>query len=304
MIAIVQVLEQTLFGWVVDALAKGEGAFPIIGLWAALGLVGIFASVIVAVAADRMAHRRRLAAMGDAFERAITLPISYHAEKGSGAVVRAILAGTDSLFWNWLSFLREQLTAIVGILFLIPTAIRMDWRMASILGGLAVIYLVLNMMVVSRTSEGQAAVEQYHSNVYGRVGDVLGNVTVVQSYTRLGAEMQAMQDIMGQLLAAQYPVLTWWGLLTVLTRAAATITMVLVFAIGAVLATARRDHGRHHRRLRRLRQSADRQARPALGLLRADQPAGADAAHLFRPDRRQGTCRREGQRPHARRRQG
>ena len=235
-IAIVQVLEQIMFGWVVDALAKGEGAFPVIGLWAALGLVGIIASVIVAVAADRMAHRRRLAAMGDAFERAITLPISYHAAKGSGAVVRAILAGTDSLFWNWLSFLREQLTAIVGILFLIPTAIRMDWRMASILGGLAVVYLVLNVMVVRRTSAGQAAIEQYHSNVYGRVGDVLGNVTVVQSYARLSAEMQAMRDIMGQLLTAQYPVLTWWGLLTVFTRAAATITMVLVFAVGALLA--------------------------------------------------------------------
>ena len=235
-IAIIQVIEQQMFGWVVDALAKGDGAFPIIGLWAALGFIGIIASVIVAVAADRMAHRRRLAAMGDAFERAITLPISYHAEKGSGAVVRSILSGTDTLFWNWLSFLREQLTAIVSILFLVPTAIAMDWRMASILGGLAVVYFILNMAVVRRTTDGQAAVEQYHSNVFGRVGDVLGNVTVVQSYTRLGAEMAAMRLMMRNLLTAQYPVLTWWGLLTVLTRAAATVTMVAVFATGAILA--------------------------------------------------------------------
>ncbi len=235
-VAIVQVLEQKLFGWVVDALAQGTGAFPIIGLWAGLGLIGIIASVVVAVAADRMAHRRRLSAMGDAFERAITLPISWHAEKGSGAVVRAVLSGTDALFWSWLSFLREQLTAIVGILFLVPTAIAMDWRMASILGALAVVYLFLNMAVVRRTSEGQSDLERHHSNVYSRVGDVLGNVTVVQSYTRLGNEMQAMRNIMSQLLAAQYPVLTWWGLLTVFTRAAATITMVLVFAVGAILA--------------------------------------------------------------------
>jgi ATP-binding cassette subfamily B protein len=236
-IAAVQVYEQVLFGWVVDALSKGEGAFPIIGLWAALGLFGILASVIVAVASDRLAHRQRLAAMGAAFERAITLPISYHAERGSGTVVRSILAGTDQLFWLWLSFMREQLAAVVGILILVPTAIRMDARMAAILGVLAVIYLILNIFVVNRTSGGQAAVEQYHNNVFGRVGDVLGNVTVVQSYTRLGAEVQAMRDIMGQLLTAQYPVLTWWGLLTVLTRAAATITMVAVFAVGAVLAS-------------------------------------------------------------------
>jgi ATP-binding cassette subfamily B protein len=234
-IAVVQLAEPILFGWVVDALSKKDEASRIIWMWAALGLFSILASVVVAVSADRLAHRRRLAAMSLAFERAITLPISWHAEKGSGAVVRTILAGTDALFWLWLSFMREQLTAIVGILCLIPTAIAMDARMAAILGVLAVVYLILNMFVVRKTSDGQAAVEQYHTNVYGRVGDVLGNVTVVQSYARLGAEMQAMRDYMQALLSAQYPVLTWWGVLTVLTRAAATITMVAVFTVGAWL---------------------------------------------------------------------
>ena len=235
-VALVQLAEPILFGRVVDALSRGEGAFPIIGVWATLGLVGIVASVTVAVVADRLAHRRRLAALGEAFERAIILPISYHAEKGSGAVVRTILAGTDALFWSWLSFLREQLTAGVGIAVLVPTAIVMSRTMALILAGLAALYLVLNVLVVRKTSVGQTTVERYHNNVYGRVGDVLGNVTVVQSYGRLAAEMAAMRGIMDELLAAQYPVLTWWGLLTVLTRAAATITMVAVFGVGALLA--------------------------------------------------------------------
>jgi ATP-binding cassette subfamily B protein len=234
-VAAVQLAEPVLFGRVVDALSRGQGAFPIIGLWAALGLFGIVASVIVAVVADRLAHRQRLSALGLAFERAIILPISYHAEKGSGAVVRTILAGTDALFWNWLSFLREQLTALVGIAVLVPTAIAMNKSMALILMLLAALYLVFNLLVVRRTSDGQATVEQYHNNVYGRVGDVLGNVTVVQSYARLADEMQAMRTVMSQLLAAQYPVLTWWGLLTVLTRAAATVTMVAIFAVGALL---------------------------------------------------------------------
>jgi ATP-binding cassette subfamily B protein len=185
--------------------------------------------------ADRLAHRRRLAALGQAFEHAIILPISYHAEKGSGAVVRTILAGTDALFWNWLSFLREQFVALVGILVLIPTAIYMNPTMAAILGVLAVVYVLANMLVAQKTSTGQAAVEQYHNNVYGRVGDVLGNVTVVQSYGRFASEVQAMRSIMAQLLTAQYPVLTWWGLLTVMTRTAATIAVVAIYAVGAVL---------------------------------------------------------------------
>jgi glucan exporter ATP-binding protein len=191
--------------------------------------------VVVAVMADRLAHRRRLAALGQAFEHAIVLPIAYHAEKGSGAVVRTILAGTDALFWNWLSFLREQFVALVGLIVLVPTAFYMNARMALILAALAVIYVAANVFVARKTSTGQAAVEQYHNNVYGRVGDVLGNVTVVQSYARFASEMQAMRTIMAELLAAQYPVLTWWGLLTVLTRTAATITVVAIYAMGAVL---------------------------------------------------------------------
>ena len=234
-LGVVPIAEQVLLARVVDALALGQGAFPIIGLWALVGLVGILAGVVVAVMADRLAHRRRLAALGQAFEHAIILPISYHAEKGSGAVVRTILAGTDALFWNWLSFLREQFVALVGILVLIPTAIYMNPTMALILATLAVVYVLANVLVARKTSTGQAAVEQYHNNVYGRVGDVLGNVTVVQSYARFASEMQAMRSIMGELLAAQYPVLTWWGLLTVLTRIAATVAVVGIYAVGAVL---------------------------------------------------------------------
>ncbi len=234
-LGIVPIAEQVLLARVVDALTLGQGAFPIIGLWALVGFVGIVAGVIVAVMADRLAHRRRLAALGQAFEHAIILPISYHAEKGSGAVVRTILAGTDALFWNWLSFLREQFVALVGIVVLIPTALYMNAIMAMMLAMLAVVYVLANVLVAQKTSTGQAAVEQYHNNVYGRVGDVLGNVTVVQSYARFSSEVQAMRSIMAELLTAQYPVLTWWGLLTVLTRTAATIAVVGIYALGAIL---------------------------------------------------------------------
>jgi ATP-binding cassette subfamily B protein len=238
-LGVVPIAEQVLLARVVDALAQGQAAFPIIAVWAALGLVGILAGVFVAVMADRLAHRRRLAALGQAFEHAIVLPISFHAEKGSGAVVRTILAGTDALFWNWLSFLREQFVAVVGLIVLVPTALYMNASMALILVALALTYALANAYVARKTSIDQAAVEQYHNNVYGRVGDVLGNVTVVQSYARFASEAQAMRTIMAELLAAQYPVLTWWGLLTVLTRTAATITVVAIYAVGAVLVSRR-----------------------------------------------------------------
>jgi ATP-binding cassette subfamily B protein len=237
-IGVVQLAEPVLFGAVVDSLTGHGAVFELIGLWAAIGLIGITGGVVVALYADRLAHRRRTAAMAAAFERAITLPISYHARTGSGRVVRTILAGTDALFMLWLSFFREHLSALVGIACLVPTAIAMDLRLAALLAALGCVYVVVNLIVVRRTQAGQQAVERHHQDVFGRVGDVIGNVTVVQSYARLAAETSELQALIRRLLAAQYPVLAWWALLTILTRASATVVMVVIFAAGAVLARA------------------------------------------------------------------
>jgi len=234
-LAAVPVIEQVLLAKVVDALVARTPAFGVIALWAVVGMAGIIAGVIVAVMADRLAHRRRLAALAAAYERALALPSGYHAERGSGSVVRAILAGTDALFWNGLSLLREQFVALAGLLVMLPVAWSMNPMMASLLIALGSVYVVANLTIARRTHGGQAEVERHHGEVYGRVGDVIGNVTVVQIYGRFASEMQAMRAIMTRLLAAQYPVLTWWGLLTVLTRTAATITVVILYAVGSAL---------------------------------------------------------------------
>lgn len=234
-IGLVQLAEPVLFGKVVDALAGKGDPFAIVWLWAALGVFSILASVIVAMFADRLAHRLRLTAMSDAFERAITLPLSYHASSGSAPVMRAILMGGDTLFGLWLAFLREHLVAVVSIVFLVPTAIGIDSRMAILLGALAAVYTALNVFVIRQTSARQSEVESHHQRVSGQMGDVIGNISVVQSYARLSAETAMLRSLMSDLLAAQYPVLTWWAVLTVLSRAAGTITMVAVFLLGSLL---------------------------------------------------------------------
>ena len=237
-IAFVQLAEPVLFGAVVNSLTKGGAVFELIWLWAVLGVGGIAAGVIVSLYADRLAHRRRTAALAEAFERVITLPMSYHARAGSGRLVRTLVAGTDSLFLIWLGFFREHLSSVIGIAFLVPTALFMDVRLAGLLALLAVLYVGISFFVVRRTQAGQQAVERHHQDVFGRVGDVIGNVTVVQSYARLAAEASELQELIRRLLAAQLPVLTWWATLTILTRASATIVMVVIFGAGAVLARA------------------------------------------------------------------
>lgn len=232
-LGLIQLAEPVLFGRVVDALSKGQASRDLIALWAGLGLFGIIAGVLVAMAADRLSHRLRLSVLSDAFESVITLPSQKQGE--SGSTVRILLAGSDALFWMWLTFLREHLAALVSIAFLIPTAIQMQPELAGILGLLAVFYTLANIFVVRKSQSGQEAVESHNSGVFGQVGDVIGNITVVQGFERVHLEVASLKTLMRDLLEVQYPVLTWWAVLTVLTRASATLAMVAIFGTGAYL---------------------------------------------------------------------
>jgi ATP-binding cassette, subfamily B, beta-glucan exporter len=89
--------------------------------------------------------------------------------------------------------------------------------------------------VVGRTDRLQQEVENRHSELASRAGDALGNIHLIQSFVRLAAETSEMHRIIGETLAAQYPVLNWWALLSVLTRAASTVTVILIFVLGTWL---------------------------------------------------------------------
>lgn len=227
--------EPVLFGRVVDALGHDQPAMGIVALWAGLGFVGIAAGIFVSLHADRLAHRRRLEVMKTFFEHVVQLPASFHSDEQSGRLIAVMLRGTDHLFSLLLSVFREHLTAIVMLVSLVPLAIWMNWRMGLLLVGLMAVYTVLSALVVRKTRFGQERAEEYHSELSGRVVDVIGNVSVVQSFTRLQEEARALQKIMGHLIEAQFPVLNWWALASILTRAAATITIVSLFALGTAL---------------------------------------------------------------------
>jgi glucan exporter ATP-binding protein len=236
LVAGLQLAEPVLFGRIVDGLAHGgSGASRWIVLWAGLGLFGICASVCLSVLSDRLAHRRECVVLRDAFEHAIGLSASDHARSGSGAVVRTLTAGSDSLFWIWLPTLREQLPALCTVLFLLPTGLVIDVRMSAILIVLAAAYTLSNVYVLNKTDSGQRAIERQQNDVSSRLSDVVSNVTVVQGFTRMSAEIDALRDLLAAVLSARYPVLTWWGVLVVLQRGAATITMVAMLALGVVL---------------------------------------------------------------------
>ena len=230
-------LEPWLFGRVVDALAaKGHhDAWRLIGWWAAVGIGGVIASVWISLYADRLAHRRRLAAITQFFEHAVALPLSFHGQHHTGRLLRIMHGGTGNLFSLWLGFFREHLATLLSILVMIPLALRMNWKLALLMIGLMVTFAVSNTIAMRRTLKRQGEVEELHHEITERAGDVFGNVLVVQSYARLSAEVAAIREMTRRVLDAQYPVLRDWAWLTVANRASSTLTVVAIFALGAEL---------------------------------------------------------------------
>ena len=58
---------------------------------------------------------------------------------------------------------------------------------------------------------------------------------VVQSFSRIVTEVAALRQLVGQVLAAQYPVLRGWAWVSVANRAASTLTVIGIFALGVQL---------------------------------------------------------------------
>jgi len=54
----------------------------------------------------------------------------------------------------------------------------------------------------------------------------------VQSYSRIEAEVSGLRNVVGKLLGAQMPVLSWWAICAVLTRASTTLTVLSIFVVG------------------------------------------------------------------------
>ncbi|MDW4793721.1 ABC transporter transmembrane domain-containing protein, partial [Escherichia coli] len=89
-----------------------------------------------------------------------------------------------------------------------------------------VVFTVLTTLVVRKTYGMQSEVEAYYSDLSARASDALGNVALVQSFVRIDSEVQGLRYVADKLLAVQMPVLSWWALVSVITRASTTITVL------------------------------------------------------------------------------
>jgi len=240
-----QFAEPVLFGRIIDVMsgnlstgalnAEAASPWPLLAAWAAFGLFSIGCGAVVSLNADRLAHRQRQKVLTDYFEHIMQLPLTYHTGTHSGRLMKVMLQGTDALWRVWLGFFREHFASIVSLLVLLPLSIYINWRLAILLGVLCIVFTVLTTLVVRKTSGMQSEVEEHYGDLSARASDALGNVALVQSFTRVDAEVQGLRSVGTQLLEAQMPVLSWWAIVTVMTRASTTITVLAIFTVGIAL---------------------------------------------------------------------
>jgi len=243
-LAAAQFAEPVLFGRIIDALVKSQAAnlppdtvvlTPLLGAWVGFGLFTIGCSVLVALHADRLSHRRKQAVLTNYFEHVLQLPISFHGGTHSGRLMKVMLTGVDALWGLWLSFFREHFAAFVALFVLLPLSLVVNWRLASILVILCVVFTGLTALVIRKTEVLQGAVEGHYTALAERTSDALSNIALVQGFARIEAEVSSLRGVVNQLLAAQMPVLSWWAIIAVLTRSATTMSMLAIFLLGIYL---------------------------------------------------------------------
>ena len=242
-LAVAQFAEPLLFGRMIDLMTKGAvsagddfltTAQPMV-YWLCAALVSILGGVLVSLHADRLSHRSRLAVMAHFFSHVLSLPQAFHNKHHSGRLLKIQFDGAGSMAWIWLSFFRDHCAGLLMLGVLLPMTLFSNWRLAVILVGLLLVFALLTALVAQKTHHMQNAVETYHSSMAEHAADAIGNVSVVQSFTRVGAETAALRHLIHNVLSAQVPVLTWWAMASIITRAATSLSLLLIFVVGVRL---------------------------------------------------------------------
>jgi glucan exporter ATP-binding protein len=234
-------VEPILFGRIVDTLANAQGHISqlslrdlmvLVGAWVGFGLFSIVCSTLVALHADRLAHRQYQVVRTMFFEHVLQLPLSYYTGSHSGRLVKVMMTGTSTLWGLWLSFFREHFASLISLVVLLPLTLFINWRYGLLLIVLSGVFALLIAFVVGKSERLQSTVERYYSDVAERTTDTLGNIALVQSFARIEMEVSGMKKMGDEVLGVQMPVLSWWAVTTVITRTSTTLTILSILILG------------------------------------------------------------------------
>src|SRR5437660_10134316 len=208
-------VEPILFGRILATLSNSKPRVSqiacrdlmlLVGAWVGFALFIIVCSTLVALHADRLAHRQYQVVRTMFFEHVLQLPLSYYTGAHSGRLVKVMITGTSTLWALWLAFFREHFASFISLIVLLPLTLFINWRYGLALILLCVIFAAVIAYVISKVEKLQSTVERYYSDVAERTSDTLGNIALVQSFARIEMEVSGMRKIGEEALGAQIPV--------------------------------------------------------------------------------------------------
>ena len=123
---------------------------------------------------------------------------------------------------------------------LLPLSLFLNWQLGLLFIAVCVIFAFLTGLVISKTETLQRTVERHYSDLAERASDALGNVALVQGFARVERRCRACAMSPTSCSPRRLPVLNWWAVVAVLTRASTTLTMLAILVAGVIL----HSHGR------------------------------------------------------------
>ena len=242
-VAVLRLAEPILFGRFVDALYRlGPGASralaavrELIMLWIGVGVAGIAVSMVVSLATERMVHLCRWQVSKGYFAHVLGQSRAFHARHHSGVLAKTMYDANGFLYHSWLEFFREHVPSLLTLVMLVPLTVYLNWRLSMLVLASILVFVTINVCLSIVTSRGQRRVYEVDMAIADHIHDVLGNVPLVQSFSRSQAESRTLATLVERFIAAQFPVLNAWAAASVLTRACSMLSVVLIFVLGTVL---------------------------------------------------------------------
>ena len=252
-LATAQFAEPVLLGRIIDTLTgvQTRGAVAdwsklatLLAAWAGFGLFTIACGTLIALYADRLAHRRRHVVLTGYFEHVLQLPLSYHGNTHSGRLMKMMLHGTEALWGLWVGFFRDNLSSLISLL-----RAAADFALYQLAARVAADCPVRRFCGAHRADRaqdrnlaelGRASLLRSCGTRVGHAGQHCAGAELFPPRSR----SHRVTAVVERLLSAQMPVLSWWALANVLTRTATTLTVLAIIIVGTLLTHQRSGYGR------------------------------------------------------------
>jgi len=241
-LSIALLAEPVLFGKVIESIhsiSRESGVllkiFPLLLSWTFFGLLGVVSSIMIGLLADRMAHRHRHVIAKDFYKRALRCtPLTFQGGD-SGKLYKIMNDGEMSCFWNWLTILRQDLSALIMLVILLPFGMTINVEMGLILLILCVVFTLTTFFVVNKAQTLQKAVNDFYNRRTTICSDVLANLPLIQAFDGIHRELEKIDENAQIILKNQIPVLNYWVVVVMFNQCATSLTVLIVIIEGARL---------------------------------------------------------------------